>query len=281
MEKKPLNLSEIQQISLEILKKVTDICEQNNFRYYLAYGTLIGAIRHEGFIPWDDDIDILMPRDDYTKLLLYWEKENNVIENLELFTHKSNRDYPYYIARISDNRYIMEADNEKPYGQGVFIDIYPYDGLGNDRAKADRLCIKGDILSSLCFQASRRRFSFETIRGHFRKVLKFPTFIVSKIVGKRHLLRKLDNLGDLGDFDTSEYVGCAAWNSRGAGIVQKREWFDEIEKVKFDKYYFNIPKGYNEILTLLYGDYMTLPPADERIGQHCYKIYKKQDTQEE
>ena len=93
MEKKPLELKEIQRGALEILVKVAEVCNQNNFRYSLAYGTLIGAIRHKGFIPWDDDIDIFMPRPDYDAFIEYMH--NNPVENLKLYNTTYEQDLKY------------------------------------------------------------------------------------------------------------------------------------------------------------------------------------------
>lgn len=270
-----LTLKEIQLASLEVLKRVTDICEKENLRYYLAYGTLIGAIRHKGFIPWDDDIDIVMPRPDYDQLLKYMENNKNKLGHLQLFTHKNNKSYPYAIARVSDNRYRIKMDNEKYYGLGVFIDIYPMDGLGNNKRKAGRLCVKGQLLSSFCYQATRQRFAVEITKGKLKRFLKIFVYILAKCVGKEYFQNKLEKLGDLGSYDESKYVGCVVWNSCGAEIVQKRQWFDEYLMLPFDKYEFRAPKGYDEILKLFYGDYMEFPPENERIPHHFYKMYKK------
>ncbi len=118
-----LNIRETQAVSLEILKKVADICEQNGLRYVLQYGTLLGAVRHKGYIPWDDDVDIMMPRPDYEALLAYFKEHASELDHLQFFEPRTCKDYPYMIGRISDDRYQIDMDNEKPYGMGVFIDV--------------------------------------------------------------------------------------------------------------------------------------------------------------
>ena len=170
MERRELSIKETQAISLEILHTVAEICESQNLRYVLVYGTLIGAIRHHGYIPWDDDVDIMMPRPDYDELIKYMKEHIQEYNHLEIFNHDVCDKYPYMITRISDNRYEIEMVNEKPFGMGVFIDIYPYDGLGMTKKEALSYGLKGDRLSSLCYQATREHFAIETKHLSFEKL---------------------------------------------------------------------------------------------------------------
>ena len=273
MKNSELSIKEIQKISLEILKTVTDLCEILHLHYYLIYGTLLGAVRHNGFIPWDDDIDIMMPRPDYDVLLEYLR--NNKINNLSLYNHITCNDYPYMISRISDDRYIIEAENEKSVGMGIFIDIYPYDGLGKTKKEALKYGLKGDRLSSFCYQATRTHFAIETTTSFTRKIIKFPFFIVAKLIGKDVFKKKLEKLANKIDYKNSEYIGCVVWLSGGEKDIFLRKWFDETILIPFENYSFRIPLNYDEILKHIYGDYMKLPPEKDRIGHHCYKAYKK------
>lgn len=272
---KELAIQEIQKISLEILYTITNICESQNLRYSLVYGTLIGAIRHKGYIPWDDDVDIMMPRPDYDKLLAHLKTHINQYPNLKIFNREECKEYPYMITRISDDRYILKMENEKPFGMGIFIDIYPYDGLGKTKKEAITYGRRGDVLSSFCYQATREHFAFENTNSIIRKVIKYPIYIISKLIGKDYFQRKLEKLAGLKDYDTSEYIGCVIWLSGGKKDIFPRKWFDETIKVKFDKYEFRVPKYYDKILTHIYGDYMKLPPEKDRIGHHYFKVYKK------
>lgn len=270
-------LQESQNISVEIMRTVADICEQENLRYFLIYGTLIGAIRHKGFIPWDDDLDIMMPRPDYDKLLTYLYEHNGEYPHLRVFNHDVCREYPYMITRISDDRYEIVMDNEKPYGMGVFIDIYPYDGLGDTPEEALKYGMKGDRLSSLCYQATRDHFAMENTKSLVRKVVKYPVYLFSKICGKDRFQDKLESLARVKDYDHSEYVGCVVWLSGGMRDIFPRKWFDESILHDFGEYQFRIPKNYDQILRHIYGDYMQLPPENERIGHHFYKVFEKEN----
>lgn len=273
--KEQLTMQQTQAISLEILRTVADICEEQNLRYALIYGTLIGAIRHHDYIPWDDDVDIMMPRPDYDKLLAYLDDHISEYPNLKVFNRQTCKDYPYMITRISDDRYVIEMENEKPYGMGVFIDIYPYDGLGVTKEEAVRYGLKGDRLSSLCYQASRDHFAMETTTSPLRKLLKFPVYLIAKLCGKDFFQKKLEKLARVKDYDTSEYVGCVIWLSWGEKDIFPRKWFDETIMMPFGKYSFRVPKEYDAVLRHEYGDYMQLPPEKDRIGHHFYKVYKK------
>lgn len=272
---KMLDIKETQRVSLDILKTITDICENQGFRYYLIYGTLIGAVRHSDFIPWDDDVDIMMPRSDYELFLQYMKSQEVNYEHLRVFNKETCSKYPYMITRISDDRYRIDMENEKDYGMGIFVDIYPYDGLGKSKEEAIKFGMKGDRLSSLCYLATRERCAVETTTSYFRKIVKFPVFIFSKICGKDVFQEKLQKLAGIKSYDECNYVGCIVWLSGGEKDIFKREWFDEYVYMPFGKYKFRVPKEYDKILTHIYGDYMELPPEKDRIGHHYYKVFTR------
>lgn len=272
---KELTIQEIQRVSLEILKEVADLCEELHLRYYLAWGTLIGAIRHKGFIPWDDDVDIMMPRPDYDKLLEYLYTHK--LPNLTLFNRTSCSEYPYMISRISDDRYILEMENEKSVGMGIFIDIYPMDGMGATLEEALKLGAYTDRMSSLCYQATREHYAIETTTSVFRKIIKRPVFLYAKMVGKDKFQNSIETymMKHKLDYDSSEWVGDLVWLSGGAKEILKREWLDAYEMAPFEQYEFRVPKMYDPVLKQTYGDYMKLPPKEQQIGHHYYKAYRK------
>ncbi len=276
MSKRELTMQETQAISLEILKVIADICEEQNFRYFLIYGTLIGAIRHHDYIPWDDDVDIMMPRPDYDRFLSYMYEHIDEYPNLRVFNHDVCKEYPYMITRISDQCYKIVMENEKEYGMGVFVDVYPYDGLGQTKKEAVNYGLKGDHLSSLCYQATRDHFAMETTTSLVRKAVKLPVYLFSKAVGKERFQKKLESLARVKDYDSSKFVGCVIWLSWGEKDIYLRKWFDEYIMMPFGKYEFRVPKEYDRILRHIYGDYMQLPPEKDRVGHHFYKVYERE-----
>lgn len=272
---KELSLRENQLAALEILKQVAGICDKEGFHYYLAYGTLIGAIRHHGFIPWDDDIDIWMPRQDYDALLNYFEAHKDELAPLVVFNQQTCKDYPYMITRISDNRYWLDVINEKDYGIGTFIDIYVLDGMGFNYEEAKEISRAAKKFSSLLFQATREHFKMGITKGLKKRFLKFPVYCYSKLLGKNYFINKIQELIDKNNYNDSNYIGVVSWCVNVEREVMDKKWFDSTEKVQFEDAVFSIPSGYDKILTQIYRNYMQMPPEKDRIPHHLYKAYQK------
>ena len=131
-----LTLRQMQEGALNILKKLDGICREQGLRYFLFYGTLIGAIRHKGFIPWDDDLDVAMPRPDFDRLVEYCRRHRQELQPMQLMTVDDNPQYVYPIARFSDTRYRVKYQGIRDYGLGLFVDIYPLDGCGDTEEEA-------------------------------------------------------------------------------------------------------------------------------------------------
>lgn len=267
----PLTISEIQKVSLGILKKVDEICNKLNLRYVLTYGTLLGAIRHKGYIPWDDDVDIMMPRPDYEKLLKYFESHRDELFPLCVLNSQTTFRYPYIITRISNSDYWLNTQNEKQCGMGIFIDIYPLDGLGNDLEKAEKKMAKAKGISSLAYLSTRKYLSFSGTKSWKRKIIKPFAFTFAKIMGKAFFEKRLLSMAYSYEYDKSEFVGCVVWERE----VFRRADIDNMILHDFEENQFWIPKQYHQILTGFYGDYMQLPPEEEREPHHLYYAYKK------
>ena len=269
---KKLELKDVQKAALEILVQIDKICRELQLDYALAYGTLIGAVRHKGFIPWDDDVDIMMPRKDYEILINYF-RENNLAP-LELLDYRTNNDYPYMICRVSDSRYTLDVYNEKDYGLGVFVDIYPLDGAGNTVVEYTKLKKKSSKYVSMCFLSTRNRIKKENTKSFIKFIFKVPAFMIAKIVGKNFFMKKIENWAKVYSYDESKYVGCIVWASDDGvkGIIEKK-WFEKKIEMKFEDYNFMVPKEFDKILTRIYGNYMELPSEKDRIAHHYYDAY--------
>ena len=270
----PLSLREVQLASLEILKKVDEICQQEKLTYWLMYGTLLGAIRHRGFIPWDDDIDITMPRKDYDKLVKHFKTHEEEMRPLKLLCGMEDSSVPFLITRISDTRYKMVGE----YGDaladlGVFIDVYPLDGVGSTVEEADEVD-KAAKKTLLLYGRANETISHLAYR---HKDTSLPKYLAKKVYralslkSEEEYVKCLSLLAARNEYETSDYVSCVIWDP----LYRSKAWFSTTLRVPFESIEVSIPAGYDDILKRSYGDYMQLPPEEERVGHHRYVIYKK------
>lgn len=265
---KQLTLDEIQKSSYEILCKFKEICDNNNFKYWLSYGTLLGAVRHQGFIPWDDDIDVQMPRKDYEKFIQYCIENEDKIKPLTLKHYKTCKKYIYNIARLSNSEYMVEYNIAKDYNLGTFIDIYPLDGYNIE----DKKHIK-KLNNKIWFVALCGQKKYNKSKTWWKNIFKYPYYIYSRFFNLNKLLIKLDKLAQKYDYEDSKYVGCMAWDLKEQYL---KSYFNEFDELTFVHQKFQAPKNYDAVLKLSYGDtYMQLPKEEDRVGHHDYIVYKK------
>lgn len=267
---KKLKLKDIQEISYGILKEFKYFCDTNNLRYYLAYGTLIGAIRHNGFIPWDDDIDVFMPRPDYEKLLQLY-KDN---ENYQLYSPRKQREYYCcYMKLVNVNTYHLMPDGSV-CTRGVDIDIFALDGQPDDfsiaKTNFERVFKKYEKLSLRMI-----RYRYNTGDGIINLLKRtFARMLISTgIIAK--LSAYFDKQYNYCDYETATYVAPSNANMSEPFKVWNKSLFEPAIEVKFEKEEFSIPSGYDEILSSYYGDYMELPPEDKRVSTHVEQYFGK------
>lgn len=274
---KELTLRDIQHRELVNLEFLNKICKQQDLTYFLAYGTLIGAIRHHGFIPWDDDTDVWMPRKDYMALLDYFKENSEKLKPFKICTRDNTKNYPYGIARLCDQRYKYVTTNsyERQFELGVFTDIYPLDNLGNDN--------NIDVIKKLSTYCSKQNVSYARycsgVSGNMLKSVlkKLNRLSLHLIHGNNYseiVNNNIINAINKNTSDKDKYIGVIAWDSNQF-IRFNKEDFEENILVDFEGKKFPVPRGYDTILKLTYGDYMKFPPESERHPYHGYKIYKR------
>lgn len=275
MEDNHLKLEEIQEQSVKILYALDSICRQEGIKYFLAYGTLLGAVRHNGFIPWDDDIDVMMPRNDYERFEEYCKKNSEKLYPLVLFSQETESRYPYVIDRFCDTRYTIKRDDEEDCGMGLFVDIYPLDGMGNSINEAIAIEKRAHPLSSMFCQASKKYIKIRRTKRIWKIIARYLRFIYAKFKGKQYFGKKLASISRQYSYEDSDYVGCVVWRTYDKRDIYKKEWIDELIDHKFEEKMLMIPKHYDSILSQIYGDYMTLPQVEKRVPHHFYKAYKR------
>ena len=248
--------SDLKKLKVEekkILDYFVKFCEENNLTYYLAYGTLIGAVRHKGFIPWDDDIDVHMPADDYIKFLKLF-KEKNKNDDYFLQTIETEKYYHATFAKIRKNHSCM-VEKEWSYmkiHKGINIDIfplYPYPDNKKDRKKFRFLLKLSTLLVSKNNKTNsvKNKIVFGILRIIPRKITnKWSSKIVYKLLNYKGVY--------------SKYI------TEACEIGYDREWFDKSVKLEFEGAKYNAPSGYDQVLTSYYGDYMTPPKIEDRVG---------------
>lgn len=278
MSQQELTFRQVQLGALEVYKKLAQLCKEHGWKCFLTYGTMLGAIRHKGIIPWDDDIDLMMPRPDYEALRAYFAAHADALAPLKLFDHQTDPQYPHMIARVSDQRYHLVFENEKDYGIGLFVDIYPLDGAGNDYQKALSLVHKAKRSASLCFLTGRKAFGVDNTGSKLKLAIKLPAYYWAKLMGNDHYIRKLEKAAHTYHYDESQYVACVSWpvgkkNGRERDVF-KKELFDQLIEVPFEDTAALIPAAYDEFLTVTYGDYMQPPSEAGKKTNHTYTAYK-------
>ncbi|EFE14041.1 LicD family protein [Clostridium sp. M62/1] len=271
---------EMQAVELDVLRVLARICEEQHLDYFLIYGTLLGAARHKGFIPWDDDLDIMMKRADYDKLLKYLMDHESELLPYKLFCKYNNPEYPFMIARFCDTRYKYVANNEKDCGMGIFVDIYPLDGAGRTWKEVQRKGNYYRFLSSMCFLASREHFfvaheEYSSKKSIKQTIVKYPLYLIAKTTGVRFWFKRLEALKEKHKYSECDYVGPTTWQSDYKRDVMKKEWVDETVLIEFEGEQFRAPKEYKKILKHKYGNYMEMPPVEKRVATHDYKAYRK------
>ncbi|MGT2950753.1 hypothetical protein BU202_05290 [Streptococcus cuniculi] len=265
-----LKLKEVQRVALDLLIEFDKICKENSFRYSLGGGTLLGAIRHGGFIPWDDDIDIMMPRVDYEKFLEYCHHDNCGFDCLSL---NYTENYFDLFTRISDRRtYLVDDSREIDYKMGVSIDIFPIDGLGNNDSIALRNFNKGRFKRELLVASKWKKYFRSETRSILFEPVRMLLFLMSRFVNKQKLCQSVDATCQLNDFETSHFAGCIS------GVYREKEimlasTFKNYQTIQFEGYDFDIILDYDAYLTKHYGNYMQLPPIEQQVSHHRAQYY--------
>ncbi len=258
-------LSPFQQKLFDVFKDTISFLEKHKLRYFVCGGTLLGIIRHKGFIPWDDDIDIYMYREDYNRLFELKEELQK-----EGYRFQSIDDENYYLSfgKIIDTHSTIWEKERFECLTGVYIDIFPIDRFSYD----DRQMLKNQIKGRRLFRRYQTTIRKTPAKQMFKYLyqFRFPTFYIAlrtkllKNTRAKYLSSFLkfekaftDNRGDK----------CVSLTT-AKGCIFACEWFDNMEQGVFEGMSIKIPKGWHQYLTCLYGDYMTLPPEEKRVSGH-------------
>ncbi len=248
---------------LDILTEVDVVCKKHDICYYLVAGTLLGAVRHQGFIPWDDDVDIAMPRPDYERFIQHAKEW--LPEKLELACPEIVENYPFGFGKIQDAGTTLLERRKLQYVGGVCIDVFPLDGISPNKIKQCWLFMQSNFWGRLLYFTCRDPYK----HGHGLRSL--PTLCCRFCFNRNYLQKKLKQVRTKYDFNSSEWVVDHDF-PRSRAIAPKAVYGTPVS-ISFEGKAFNGVSQPDALLSLVYGDYMVIPPHSKQ-KQHCYRIVK-------
>lgn len=272
---KKINIVEQKKIMVEILAYFDKVCRQNNINYSLIGGSLIGAIRHQGIIPWDDDIDVILSRDNYLKIIEILEKDDDA--RFKILTKNNTKDYFFPFPKLVDKRtYVVEHQNLEQISEyGIYIDIFSYNFMPNSQKERTKAVKKIKLYNSMM---SRKKLNFKK-EGIKQNFLRFNKNMISKVIGYDSIYKKLEKIYNKYSKNKSDYV-VSNWPIYDISKeIQKSNSIAEYINVSFENIQVMIFKNYDEILKTTFGDYMQLPPEDKR-KSHGLEAYWRNYNEE-
>ena len=262
-----LSLNEVHERLLFMVHAFDIFCKKHNLVYYPAGGTLIGAIRHNGFIPWDDDVDFYMPRSDYQKLISFKQINNDI----DIVTLNSGDEYyhPFQHCNLSDNKtIIMSKQLRENTGKGQFVDIFPLDNVpDNERARKAQMRVIYNLCRLCSYSVAAKRQGNTLVDRGIRVIS-----VILRNIDLKHILTYIDKASQKYN-DTN----CKKWGpilkDPKDYLIWDKAWFEKTIRHKFENIEIDIPEGYDSILRHTFGDYMIFPPEDKRRNQHEIEVY--------
>ena len=258
-------LSPVQEKLLEMLGWFHGYCRENGLSYYIVGGSMLGAIRHGGFIPWDDDIDVVLPRPDYNRLLSLFKEKNDHYFLESPYT--GNRDFYYTYAKLYDTNTTLTERTRRNCRRGLYIDVFPLDGVGANEAEMETNFAKVDRLNMFLMT---RTCAITKDRSFYKNAsIVLSRLIPSFIINDHDLVIKVDKTASSFEYEKSKYVANLMGSYRKKEVMEKRI-FGKPTEYKFENIVVNGVENYEEFLTHIYGDWRKLPPVEKRKTAHEY-----------
>lgn len=257
---KKISPEEIRQIQMSILDEISKICEENGLRYFIAYGTLLGAVRHQGYIPWDDDMDIAMERKDYEKLLSILKDDRAQKPKWLSAVDDTSEGYFYPFAKAVDNRTEIKSDRHQD-NQGIWIDIFPIDGLPAPLWKAKAFIFFCSFLRVVAL-AMDTDFSSKTL-SFWTLAYKRFFYAISILIGRKRICRFVEKVFHRYSVANSKRVAIL-FSGHNFDAIFEKEFLLQQAEYTFENRTYTGFKNYDAYLSQLYGDYMTLPSEENR-----------------
>lgn len=258
-------LRKVQLTQLEIAKEIRRVCEENDIAYFLAYGTFLGAVRHQGFIPWDDDMDMAMLREDYEKFCRIAPEKLKPEYCLQTWYTDPNYGLPFGKVMKRNTIYLESKKTRRLQENGFYVDIFPMDFLVEDPQK--RKALWGRLLTL---------YRLKLMKSGYQPWMENDQIVWKKRIG--YLYYQFRALFTSGEALTKAYDALATSQKEGEWVCEqsgqqspvpfRRQWVQELSEYTFEGETFLGPKDYDSYLSAQYGAYMELPPEDERENRH-------------
>ena len=270
-------IRKVQLLQLGIGKEIKRICDENGIDYILDSGTLLGAVRHKGFIPWDDDMDIAMNRENYDKFIEIAARELSDKYFLQTWETDPNYPYPFTKIRLKGTTFVENCFEKSRMHQGIYVDVLPYDVWPEKKRDQKKLWKKKSFLTamllmkchSIKFKSNNVSFTKFTMKLFMFTAIKFLCMFVKKnklIKQYKKLIYKFNACESGEVFEQTVNYKFGYW-------VQPSSIFNGNKSILFENIEFKVPKNYDEYLKRAYGDYMQLPPEEKRwVGHHIIKL---------
>ncbi len=259
-------LPDLHRLQLMLAVEVKRLCQKHNIKYFVIAGTLLGAVRHKGFIPWDDDMDIGMLREDYERFVAIAQNELDVRMSLQSFNTDQYYAMPFCKLILKDTCLVERSSAKNKALKGVFIDIFPFDSAPDDETEYQKHNRKTYVLKRLLL--ARQGYKVYD-KGDLKKRLVYGGLkLVSYAFTKKKLWDMLDStIRKYNTLNTKRVVTVGG----SYGYVKEtieRKWLDDTVELDFEDTKLAVPADYISYLEYFYGDYMTPPPEDKRFNRH-------------
>jgi len=273
---KEIPFDDIRKIQMGILDAIVAVCEEHGLRYYLSGGTLLGAVRHKGYIPWDDDMDINMPRPDCDRLLEI--TGGKIGDNYEIGSFDGPISHCMPFIRAYDTDYLLRIESSKGAARAysnVSIDIFPIDGLPKSE-KVSRI----HYFIAKCLITFRQIAYYRELTGNWdwHRIVRAISVIPAKMVGWRRWNAMIQKISRRYGYEESAEVGVVCCGVHTNTERLPRECYGEASYVEFEGKTYRAPHDWQRYLTQIYGDYMKLPPESSRVRRHHYTVYSMKEA---
>lgn len=262
-----LSLEEVKDRQLEILSRIDSFCADNGIRYSLAFGSLLGAVRHHGYIPWDDDIDIMMLREDYERFLSSYKDTET-----QILSARMNSLYILPFAKVVDRNSILVEQSSMKVTLGVYVDVFPVDNIPDDPSLCDSFYRKKLLLNYLL---NIKVLSYGNNRSLWKNTLLAIGKTITCCIPAYKLTKRIEVLAQKYNRQKCEKAAVFVPTDNKKRWIVNRSIFEHFVKIPFEDKMFYAVEDSDTYLRATYGNYMELPPEEKRVSNHGFKAWRK------